>query len=231
MVCIGKERTGALLPGLSHRCSILVRLRLLHCRLSLVLPGVGRRRVWLGPKPSCDGLAFWQSGSCGPYRCVACFSGMICVGKGLGLGSTFRSGLSFGAFGHVGRRLVTSSPLGGVEGVLASHTCCWHVGQSFLQPFGLALALVFDTHNRWIMASRAGGKTKRQDRNRLGKKRVPCGPLLRTYRKGTPTNFLRDPACKSWLFCERYQHDKKKICGPMFFEDFIRIWYSMLLTL
>jgi hypothetical protein len=38
------------------------------------------------------------------------------------------------------------------------------------------------------MASRAGDKTKRQDRNQLGKKRVPCGPLLRTHRKDAPTN-------------------------------------------
>lgn len=66
--------------------------------------------------------------------------------------------------------------------------CSGHFVQFNLQPLGLALALVFETHNRWIMASQAGDKTKRRDRNRLGKKRVPCGPLLRTHRKDAPTD-------------------------------------------
>ncbi len=203
MVCIGKGRTGALLLGLIGRISGLVRLRLLL--VAAFYPSYrmrGDRRVGLGPEPSCD---FWPFGKAGPVvftDASHAFEGMICVGKGLSLGFTFRSELSFCACRHVGKRLVTSSPMGGVEGVLSSRTCFWHVVQSSLQPLVLALALVFDTHNRWIMASRAGGKTKRRDRNRLGKERVPCGPLLRTHRMDAPTDHTTQSVGEKWPFYE-----------------------------
>jgi hypothetical protein len=108
-----KITQGALLLGPSRCCSILDLLRLLLVALHSCYRVWGDRRVWLGPKPSCGGLAFWQSGSLWSLPMLACFAGMICIRKGLGLGFTFRSGLSFCAVGHVGKRLVTFFTLGG----------------------------------------------------------------------------------------------------------------------
>lgn len=104
-----------------------------------------------------------------------CFWGMICIGKGLGLGCLFRSELSFGTLGHAGRLGGHRHTLGGGLGVLSSLACLWHVGQSCLRPFDPTLAPDIDTHNRWIMASQKGDKTERQDRKRRGERGVLAG--------------------------------------------------------
>ena len=89
-------------------------------------------------------------------------------------------------------------------------TCVWHVVQFSLQPLGLALALVFDAHDRWIMASRARGKTKRRDQNQLGKKRDPCGPLLRTHRRGAPTDLDNHFEWQKWLLLGNFAMTSRK---------------------
>lgn len=107
--------------------------------------------------------------------------------------------------------------LGGGLGVLSSHACFWHVGQSCLQPFGPSLAPDIDTHNRWIMASQAGDKTERQDQKRRGKRGVLAGLSFVHAANDAPTVSKLSIKGKPCSFREEIRARLRQILRPSSF--------------